>query len=178
MEIKTRTRTEQILTVMRIVAWVAFIGLLIQAGALIISYAVSGFNPDAAKNLYQGLNLFKLRQFNFYYYTMSVSFIVGLTVMKAYIAGLVIKILSKVNLTNPFTADVANRLESMSHLLLGTWVVSMLHDVHNKWLSKRIGSFDGDWNAGEFIFIAGIVFVIAQIFKRGVELQSENELTV
>jgi hypothetical protein len=31
---------------------------------------------------------------------------------------------------------------------------------------------------GEFLFLAGIVFVIAQIFKRGIEIQTENELTV
>ncbi|MBN2635649.1 MAG: DUF2975 domain-containing protein [Prolixibacteraceae bacterium] len=34
------------------------------------------------------------------------------------------------------------------------------------------------WNTGPFLFMAGLVFVISQIFKRGVEIQSENDLTV
>jgi hypothetical protein len=32
--------------------------------------------------------------------------------------------------------------------------------------------------SGETLFLAGVVFVIAQIFKKGVEIQSENELTI
>jgi hypothetical protein len=30
----------------------------------------------------------------------------------------------------------------------------------------------------EFLFLGAIVFVIAQVFKKGVEIQSENELTI
>lgn len=30
----------------------------------------------------------------------------------------------------------------------------------------------------EFLFMAGIIFIIAQVFKRGLEIQTENELTI
>jgi hypothetical protein len=178
MEIKTKTRTEQILTVMHILAWVAFIGFEIEAGAIIISYGVSWFNPESAKNLYKGLNLYNLSQFNFWYYTLSVSFMVALAIMKAQVAYLVIKTLSKVNLMNPFKIEVAILLEKISYLLMGLWCVAMLNNAHNSWLLKLTGALQADWVRGEFIFMAGLVFVISQVFKRGVEIQSENELTV
>jgi hypothetical protein len=47
-----------------------------------------------------------------------------------------------------------------------------------RWLSKQAGLSLQDWNGAEFLFVAGLVFIVSQIFKRGVEMQSENELTV
>jgi hypothetical protein len=178
MEIKAKTRTQQILTIMHILAWVAFVGYMIEAGAILVSYTVSLIDHEAAKDLYKGMNLYNLRQFNFWSYTGSVSFMVALSLMKAYVSWLVIKILSKVNLVNLFTMEVAKKLEKISHLLLEIWIVSMLSNAHTGWLLKTTGELHGEWVNGEFIFMAGLVFVIAQVFKRGVEIQSENELTV
>jgi hypothetical protein len=178
MEIETKTKTEQILTVMKILVWVAFIGYLIGAGALLISYLVSIISPEAARNLYQGLNLYRLRELNFLYYTAAVSFMVALLLMKSYVWYLLIKTLSKISLTNPFTMDVAQRLEKISYVLFGTWVVGMLRSAYTALLEKLTGEVFGGWESGEFVFMAGLVFIISQIFRRGVEIQSENELTV
>jgi len=178
MKIKTQTRTEQILTVMHILAWVAFIGFLIQAGVFLLSYTMTWFNPDAAKNVYRGLNLYSLSQSNFRHYTLSMAFLIALAIMKACVSFLFIKVLSKVNLVNPFKIEVSIMLERISYVLFATWVLAMLHNAHTGWLLRKTGAMQGDWVTGEFIFIAAIVFVISQIFKRGVEIQSENELTV
>jgi hypothetical protein len=32
--------------------------------------------------------------------------------------------------------------------------------------------------AAEFLLLGGIIFMIAEVFKRGIEIQTENELTV
>jgi Protein of unknown function (DUF2975) len=174
-----KTKTEQILTVMPILAWVAFIGFMIEAGAILLSYVVSSvINPDAATNLYRGLNLFNLRQFSFWHYTLVVSFLVALSLMKSWASFLVIGALSKFNLKNPFTMEVAMRLERISMITFGTWVVTMLYNAHLGWLLKKTGELHGTWLSGEFIFMIGIVFILSQVFKRGVEIQSENELTV
>ena len=145
MEIKAKTRTEQILTVMQILAWVAFIGYLLEAGAVLVSYGISSVNPEAAKNLYRGLDMYNLRQFNFWYYTMSVSFMVALSLMKSWVSYLVIGTLSKFNLKNPFTMDVAMRLEKISIIAFGTWVVTMLSNAHTGWLLKLTGELHGNW---------------------------------
>ena len=178
MEIKAKTRTQQILTVMRILAWVAFVGFMIEAGAILVSYAISCVNPEAARNLYKGINLYTLRQFNFWHYTLSVSFLVALSGMKSFVFFLAIKTLAKVNMMNPFKIEVAVIIQRIGYVLLGTWFVAMLKNAHTYWLLKQTGELHGDWVATEFVFMAGLVFIISQVFKRGVEIQSENELTV
>jgi len=175
---KSKTKTAQILAVMRILAWVAFFGLCIEAGAIVISYGVSCVNPEGAKNLYKGLNLYNLRQYNFWHYTLTVSFMVALSLMKAYVSFLVVKALSKINMTNPFKVEVAQTLEKMSYYIFGTWFVAMLSNAHVGWLLNRTGELQSNFVSGEFIFLAGVVFIISQIFKRGIEIQSENDLTV
>lgn len=47
------------------------------------------------------------------------------------------------------------------------------------WLEKTTGEQLGDLGVGdEFLLFAAIVYIVAQIFKRGIELKEENELTV
>src|SRR6187431_1381432 len=100
------SKTENILMVMKILAWLAVAGFIVQAGAILISYVVSWGNPDGAKNLYNGLDLYKLRQFNFSYYTSLVSFMVALLLLKSFVWFLVTRTLSKISLSNPFTMEV------------------------------------------------------------------------
>jgi Protein of unknown function (DUF2975) len=163
---------------MYILAWVAFIGLMIKAGAILISYGVSCVNPEAASNLYKGMDLYPLRQYSFWHYTRTISFMVAISGMKAFVLFLVIKTLSKVNLMNPFTIEVARNIERISYVLLTIWIIAILDNAQNGWMLKRTGIILEGWDSGEFIFIAGLVFIISQVFKRGVELQSENDLTV
>jgi hypothetical protein len=178
MKTQTKSRTEQILMVMHVLAWIAFIGLCIKAGAILISYGVSLVNPEAAKNLYNHLNLDNLQHFSFIHYSLTVSLIVSYMAMKANLIYLVIKSLSKVNLANPFTYDMTRLLEKISYVLAGIWAVAIMSNAYTSWLMKRAGAFDATLSSGEFLFMAGLVFIISQVFRRGVELQSENELTI
>ncbi len=173
-----KSRTEQILMVMHILAWITFIGLMIKAGAILVSYGVSVVNPEGSKNLYKGLDLRNLREYDFWNYTAVVSLKVALVLIEVYIAYLVIKILSRIKIENPFRMEFAKTLEKISYYILGAWVVAMIYNAQIQWLSKHVDGLEQDIVSGEFIFLAGIVFVIAQIFKRGVEIQAENELTV
>jgi hypothetical protein len=163
---------------MQILAWVAFIGFGIKAGAILISFGISFFNPEAAKNLYKGLDVYELRSISFWYYVQTVSFLVAIPMLKAHASYLVIQTLSKFNLKNPFTMEVVKKLESISYILLGTWVVTILSNAHTRWIEKMTGAFYGTYESGEFIFIVGLVYIFSQVFKRGVEIQSENELTI
>jgi hypothetical protein len=178
MKNSAETRTKKILKMMPILAWVACVGFAIDAGAILTSYLVSCFNPEGAKNLYGGLDLYNLSQFNFIYYTLSVCFLVALPIMKSLVAYQVIKTLTKFNLQNPFTMEVANRMEKISYVLFKTWLLVVLSNVYTGFLLKITGTVYGSWISGEFIMVVGLVYLISQVFKRGVEIQSENDLTV
>src|SRR5690349_12983940 len=150
---KTNTRTEQILNVMRVLAWIVFIGLMIEAGAILISYGVSWVNPDGAKNLYKGLDLHSIRDYSFRHYTISVFFLVIVLCMKAYVAFLAIKALSKVNLINPFKIEVAQILEKISSVLLGMAVIALLNNIESGWLLKKAGLALEEFAIGEYLFM-------------------------
>jgi hypothetical protein len=178
MEIKVKTRTEGVLAIMNVLAWLAFIGFMIKAGAIAISYGVSCVNPGAARNLYMGQNLYRLSQFSFWHYTLSVGLMVAILCAKAFVFFLATKILMKVNMVSPFKIEVARIIQKIGYVLLITWFVAMAANAHSDWLMKTTGEPYGEWIETEFIFMAGLVFIISQVFKRGVEIQSENDLTV
>jgi hypothetical protein len=171
-------KTNSILAAMHVLAWVTFFGLCIKAGAILFSFGVSLLNPEGARNLYLGLNLFNLKQLDFGNYVSIVLLLVAITMLEAYIAYLVARVLSKIKLQNPFTIEISRLLEKISYSILATWVVVMIYDLLVAEILKKIPESNVQYISGEFIFFAGVVFVISQIFKKGVEIQTENELTV
>ncbi|MFI5152685.1 MAG: DUF2975 domain-containing protein [Chitinophagales bacterium] len=173
-----KTKTDFLLAVMNVLAWIAFLGLCIKAGSILISYGVSISNPVASKDLYMGLNLSAVRDYDFGHYTGSVLLMAFILIMEAYTAFLVTRALSKIKMANPFTSEVSKKLVKISYIILFTWVAALLYNGHSSWLSKRIPGFQENLFSTDFIFLAGVVFVFAQIFRKGVEIQSENELTV
>ena len=101
-----------------------------------------------------------------------------MTVLKAYIAILVVKVLAAVKLSNPFTMEIASRTERVSFIILVTWVATLLYNAYMHSLPRITFGPLSNVVSGETLFLAGVVFVIAQIFKKGVEIQFENELTI
>lgn len=173
-----RTKTDTLLLIMNILAWITCFGLIVKAGAILISYGISTANPDGAKNLYMGLNFYPLRQYDFWHYTGTVMLMALIVLSEAYIAYWLARVLGKIKMANPFTPEVARILERMSYVIILTWVAALLYNGHQKWVSKLVPDMQQNLIPTEFLFLAGVVFVIAQIFKKGVELQSETELTV
>ena len=135
-------------------------------------------NPKAAKNLYKGLDFYNLSQYDFWHYTGIISLKAAILIIEAYTAFLVIKVLSTIKITNPFTMDVAQRLEKIAYMLMLAWGAIIIYNGQLKWLSKEVAGLQENKLSSELIIYAGLVFVIAQIFKKGVEIQDENELTV
>jgi hypothetical protein len=134
--------------------------------------------PWGGKHFYDKLDLYNLEQFDFWHYTLIIFFKAAICALEAYVAYLLIKVLSVIRLSNPFTMEVAVMLEKISYILFGTWVIAIFYSLHMAWLAERVAGLEKNYNSEEFIFMAAVVFVISQIFKKGVEIQSENELTV
>ncbi len=178
MKFKVETQTGQILKVMKILAWIAFFGFVFQIGSYLFTYVSSCFNPESAGNFWQKLDLYELSQYNFTYYTVLVIFLLIMSVLKATIWFMVVKLLSRIKMKNPFTMEVAHNLESISYSLFIIWIMALMGSAFAGWLGEMAKDVHETWNSGEFLFMTGLTFIISQIFKRGVELQSENELTV
>lgn len=178
-----KTKTNLIFSTMNVLFWIMFIGLCIKTGTILISFYISLFgNPESAQNLHSGLNLSGLLSFGKGYYVSMVSLIIALSALKTYMAYLVIRLFSKINLKQPFNKGASKLITKISEMALGTGILAILTNAYAKWLYKKPVNLQSlsqylD-NGGEILFLAGIIFVIAQIFKKGVKIQSENELTI
>lgn len=175
-----KSKTEKILGVLRIVSWIAMIGFAINFGSQLISFIVSLNNPAAANDL-PGVfeNLEPLLTNSTLQYVYAMSFVIFLSGMSVYLWHLVVNLLSRLSVKSPFTIHVAKKLEKIAHWLLSMWVVAFIGRNYIDWLSKRIGEdLDLIEIGNEFLFIAGIVYIISQIFKQGIEIQEENQQTI
>jgi len=54
-EIRTKSGTRRLLLRIHVIAWMAYIVFMVEAGAYLASYAVGWVNPEAVKHKYKGL---------------------------------------------------------------------------------------------------------------------------
>jgi hypothetical protein len=172
-----KSNTEKLLMFMKVLAWIIFIGLLVKAGSFLISYIVSIGNAIAAGNLYKGTDLTAYRELGLINYTFIVGYQVVLAMAQAYIAYLVTMLLTTLNISRPFNLDVVRLMQRISSVIVGVWLVAIVNNIHVRILEQKFG-ITAHYISVDFIFLAGLVYVLAQMFKRGIEIQSENELTV
>jgi hypothetical protein len=125
------------------------------------------------------LDLKAIHDHNATYYRYTMAFAIGLSIMHTYVWYRVVNLLSNLSLCNPFTRKVARALEEIAIQLFGIWMVSVIADKSIRAMAKQGGIDIGRLRpVHEVLFIAGIVYIISQVFKRGIEIQEENELTV
>ncbi len=173
------TFNSTLLKVMNVIFWIVFIGLCIKTGAILISFLVTLFvNPDGAKNLYLGLDLFELYSINKLYYVQTASFLIALTGLKAFIAYFVVRFFLKFRLSKPFSTDLTDLFLKISYFSVGAGILAIIADGYNKWLLTKGIVVPITWGSEEIIFFGGVIYIFALIFKKGTELQSENDLTV
>jgi hypothetical protein len=88
--------------------------------------------------------------------------------------------LSKLKLQTPFSMEVEKKLERIAYLLLAVWIVSgIFWKTYIYYLAQATGiQLPANKSGDEYLFMAGIIYIISQVFKRGIEIQEENQLTV
>ncbi|MBK6263950.1 DUF2975 domain-containing protein [Marivirga sp. S37H4] len=184
MEIKITT--QQILKVLQILSWLIFIGLCIEAGGIAVNTFITlVINPLGANNFWEGADLSRLYDYDsghFFVITFTMTIV---AVLKAIMFYLIVKLFTekKLNLSQPFSLDLRRFMLQLSYLALAIGLFSYSGINYYVWLTKQ-GLKTADLQslhmagADVWLFMAVILFVIAQIVKRGIEIQSENELTV
>lgn len=183
MEIKITTR--QILKILYVLSWIIFIGVSIEAGSFITNAVFALVHPMGVKYLWQEVDLsglFKYDQGYFFVLTLIMGIV---AVMKALLFYLIIKIShsKKLNMAQPFSKEVGRFIFSISYVALSIGLFSLWGAKYTEWLVKQgVEMPDIQYlhlgGADVWLFMSVILFIIAQIFKRGIEIQTENELTV
>ena len=176
-----KTRTEIILVVLKYLALLAAIGFSIECGTQLFYFVASFINPDWAKNGNEiERNWFQIHQYSTWYYICAMSIAISISALIAWIWYLIFDLLLKLQLKSPFSMVVTKKLEKIAYRLLGVWfLISIVGKNYSHYLMKATGiQLTTNHSGDEYFFIAGIVYIISQIFKRGVEMQEENKLTV
>ncbi len=175
-------RNNFVFKALHIFAWVIFVGLCIEAGALIVNFIYSLFKPEIVHKLYQKLDLSQMYHLNKSAYFSMYSFILIISILKAYLFYVVIRLLSKLDLTKPFNSYVADQIKILSYYTLSIGLISYIARQTAKNLQHRgfeIDALNQFWaDSQAWILMAAVIYVIATIFSRGVEIQNENDLTV
>ena len=180
-QIKMKTKTEIILMVLKVLALIAAIGFSIECGAELLTFVSSFINPVWAKNtLAASKQWFRVLDYSTMYFSFGMSLIILASALKATVWYILFDLLLKLQLKSPFSIDVTKKLEKLAYLLLGIWIlIAFIGKTYLHYVIVSTGINLTDFNNGdEYLFIAGIVYIISQIFRRGIELQTENDLTV
>jgi len=167
---------------LHIVAWVIFVGLSIEAGGLIVNFFFSLYKPESIQNLYQKLDLIELYRDNKWAFYGLYSFILFISILKACLFYIVIRLMHKMDLTKPFNTFVSSQIAQISYYTLSIGLLGYLASqfaknlMHHGFVIENLNQFWTDSQA--FILMGAVIYVIATIFKKGIELQNENDLTV
>jgi hypothetical protein len=168
--------------VLNILAWIIFVGLSIEAGGLIVNFLFSVFKPEMVPNLYQKMDLSELYNSSQWAFYSMYSFVLVISILKCILFYIVIMLLLKLDLEKPFNTFVSQQITQISRNTLLIGILSYIarettkNLLHRGYEIDQLNQFWVDYNA--FILMAAVVYVIAVIFKKGIEIQSENDLTI
>jgi hypothetical protein len=172
-------RTTIILNTVHVLFWIIFIGLCIKTGTLLFGYFISmAINSVPSGNLYMGLSLSAVYQYGLVPYTIIVFMLLMITGLKAYIGYWVLRIFKELTLEKPFSAAINQIIIRISKIALWTGLLAIAGHAFSEWLLTKDIEVPIDWAYGEILFFAAVIYIIAEVFRKGIELQSEIDLTV
>ncbi|MBP6587870.1 MAG: DUF2975 domain-containing protein [Flavobacterium sp.] len=177
-----KAKNNFVFIVLNIVAWIIFVGLSIEAGGLIVNFIFSVFKPEMVPNLYQKMDLSELYNRSQWAFYGMYSFVLVISILKSILFYVVIMLLLKLDLEKPFNSYVSKQITQMSYFTFSIGLLSYIARESAKNLQHRgyeIDQLNQFWvDSQAFILMAAVIYVIAAIFKKGIEIQSENELTI
>lgn len=165
-----------------IVAWLIFVGLSIEAGGLLVNFFFSMYKPEFVQNLYQKLDLTEMYKASRLAFFGIYSFILIISILKACLFYKVIHLMHKLDLSKPFNTFVARQISQISYYVLSIGLLSYIARqsaedlMHYGFVTDNLNQFWEDSQA--FILMGAVIYIIATIFKKGVAIQNENDLTV
>ena len=179
-------KTDSIFKVLNVVSWILFVGLCVEAGGFITNaFFTLLLNPVGASKFWVEVDLSAVYNYNQSYFVILILLIIIVTVLKALMFYLIVIIFhdKRFDLSHPFNEAVRRFILNIAYLALGIGLFSLWGaKFSNELMIQGVKITDVQslklGGADVWLFMSVILFIIAQIFKKGIEIQTENELTV
>ncbi|MDX1935759.1 MAG: DUF2975 domain-containing protein [Flavihumibacter sp.] len=180
-----RITTKHILNVLNVLSWIIFLGLCVEAGGVIFNALYVLYKPLVAKYFWNGADLSALIAHDKGYFIVQTVLMSIAAVMKALLFYIIVTMFynKKLSIAKPFGPELTIIVIKIAWLCLGAGFFSIWGLRYATWLKTQginmpdvhLLHIDG---GDVWLFMAVVLFVISQIFKKGSELQKESELTV
>jgi ABC-type multidrug transport system fused ATPase/permease subunit len=141
--------------------------------------------PIVAEHFWNNTNLSALYAFDKGHFMVQTFLMSIVAILKALLFYLIIKLFNdkKFSIEQPFSKEITSMVFLIGWLCLGAGFFSGYASGYATFIEKqgvdmpdvenmRVGGAD------VWIFMAVALFVVGQVFKKGTELQTENDLTV
>lgn len=179
-------KTDYILKTLNVVSWIIFIGVCIEAGGFIFNAIFTLLiSPSGANKFWTEVNLSALYGYNQSAFVTVTSLMIIVAVLRAVMFYFIVKVFhdKQVTLSKPFNENARNFVLKIAYLALAISLFSYfggeytqnlvsqgvkIPDIHHLRLS----------GADVWLFMSITLMVIALVFKKGIEIQNENDLTV
>lgn len=183
MEIKITHR--HLLLVLQVFSWLVFIGLSIDAGGYLFNSVYAMYKPIVAEHFWKGANykaLYELDRGQF----LTQTFLVGIVAtLKAILFYVLINMFhdKNFNLEQPFQQAATRSIFLMAWISLGVAVFAHWGRSYSEWLHHKGIDMPNPANLGltggeSWFFMTLVLMVIGQVFKKGMSMQAEIDLTV
>lgn len=172
--------------ILHILAWVIFAGLCIEAGGLVVNVIMREFvSVTTVRKLWMLIDLSNIYASDKNIYFQILSAIILVAVLKAVLFYKIVKLFSTRNLdlVQPFNIIVAKFLKNLAVFSI---VIGLICIVAAKFTESAIAGgvalpsnevlrfVGGD----VWVFMGIILLVVEIMFKRGIDIQEENDLTI
>jgi hypothetical protein len=167
---------------LHLISWIVFIGLCIEAGSYIFNAIFTiAVNPINASYL----NLSALHDQDAGNYIVIIAFMTIVAILKALLFYLLVKLFyeKKIVLHQPFTSALVQFISNSASVTLGIGLVAYSAKNYILWLINqgiKMPNLEtlGIAGADVWLFMGIVLLAITQFFKKGKEIQDENELTI
>lgn len=178
--------TKQLLVVIQVISWIIFVGVCIEAGGFLFNTIYTFFfNQNEARMYWSNVDLSALFRSDKGQFLTITTLMTIAAILKAVLFYIIIKVLhnQKLDLSEPFKPGIGQSIFNMSYVSFGIGLFANWGTRYTDWLEQQGINmpeiqYMGLAGADVWLFMGVVLFVIALIFKRGIEIQTENDLTV
>jgi hypothetical protein len=171
---------------LNVISWILFVGLAIDTGGYVTNAIYTLFvNSNGASKFWGNLDLSDLYNYDLGLFICFITLLITISLFKTILFYHTISIFhkKKFNLDNPFNETIKDYIFNFAFIALGIGLFSFIGTNFSHWLINQglqMPAFENLKLGGSdvWLFMGVTLLIFAKIFKKGIELQTENELTV